>query len=117
MKKLVSIIATVAMFVMVAGVSASFAATACSNVHVAGVATTGATPSGIAVRLKNTNTTACGSLPAGTALKYYLSTTNTDQTLAILLTAVSLGKLVWVSIAGTATEGSLLEVVSMDNPQ
>ena len=93
----------------------AFAATTCSSMHVDSIATTSVTDSGVSVYLRNDSGAACGNAASGSSTKYYLSNTNVDRTLAILLTAVSLGKNVWVSISGSADTGDLVEVISMKN--
>ena len=43
--------------------------------------------------------------------QFYLSSTLGNQGLAVLLTAYSLDKTVWVRIAGDGSSGSLLEII------
>lgn len=87
----------------------------CDNMHIGSVATSPYTDSGVAVHLRNDNGSACGNLAAGAETEFYISSDNTDRTLAILLTAMSLNKKVWVQISGDANQGDLINVVSMMN--
>jgi hypothetical protein len=47
--------------------------------------------------------------------QFYLSSSLGNQGLAVLLTAYSMGKTVWVRAAGTGTAGSLLEVIFVND--
>ena len=47
--------------------------------------------------------------------QFYLSSTLGNQGLAVLLTAYSMGKTVWVRLAGTGTAGSLVEVIFVND--
>ena len=47
--------------------------------------------------------------------QYYLSSTLGNQGLATLLTAYSLGKTVWVRIAGTGEPGSLIQIIYIND--
>lgn len=106
----------VALFSTVLVAGTSFAA-GCSNVSVAGIATTSTsiTPSGMSVRLVNQSGGTCASSWAnGSEVKFFLSNENTDRSVAIILTAMSLGKNLWVDVSGGAT-GSIVNVVNLTN--
>jgi len=47
--------------------------------------------------------------------QFYLSSSLGNQGLAVLLTAYSLGKTVWVRIAGDASSGSLITVIFVND--
>ena len=47
--------------------------------------------------------------------QFYLSSTLGNQGLAVLLTAYSLGKTVWVRIAGDGSAGSLVQVIFVND--
>ena len=47
--------------------------------------------------------------------QFYLSSTLGNQGLATLLTAYSLGQTVWVRIAGTGAQGSLIEIILINS--
>jgi len=47
--------------------------------------------------------------------QFYLSSTLGNQGLATLLTSYSLGKTIWVRIAGTAQPGSLIEIIFIND--
>ena len=77
------------------------------------IVSTGTTPytaSGLFVKVKPTATNSCGT--AGTVVQYFLDTTNTDATYATILTALSLGKTIFIQ-ASAATANSLLLVTSV----
>ena len=73
----------------------------------------------MAIQLRNDSGAVCPSKTGGTdwaagaQIKYFLSTTGTDRTLAIILTALSLGNNMWVNVSD-ATAGSIINVVSMN---
>ncbi|MGV8073286.1 MAG: hypothetical protein AB2L11_01800 [Syntrophobacteraceae bacterium] len=68
--------------------------------------------SGAMVQLDDMRT--MGELWTG-ARQFYLSSALGNQGLATLLTAYSMGKTVWVRISGTATSGSLVEIIFINN--
>ena len=47
--------------------------------------------------------------------QFYLSSTLGNQGLAVLLTAYSMGKTVWVRIAGDGSAGSLVEIIFVND--
>lgn len=47
--------------------------------------------------------------------QFYLSSTLGNQGLAVLLTAYSMGKTVWVRIAGDGSPGSLIKIVFVND--
>jgi hypothetical protein len=47
--------------------------------------------------------------------QFYLSSAQGNQGLAVLLTAYSMGKTVWVRIAGDASSGSLITVIFVND--
>ncbi len=51
----------------------------------------------------------------GTMRQFYLSPTIKNTGLATILTALSLEKTVWVRIAGTGAQGSLITIVYINN--
>ena len=108
MKKVVML----AIMGMVAGLSAgtSFGAVSCDQMVIQSTGTTPYTASGLFVKVKPTVTNACGT--AGVAKQFYLDTNNTDATYATILTALSLGKTLFIQ-ASAATENSLLLVTSV----
>ncbi len=90
---------------------------ACSNITIQHIGTSPVPPSGVEVWLKNESGTACPEVPAGPAVQTYLSSTNTDRTLAVMLTAASLGKKVWVYMAGASAPYTIgqVQVLSITN--
>lgn len=67
---------------------------------------------GIMVKLIDVNG---ASWAAGTARQFYLSETLGDRGFATLLTAYSMGKTVWVRIAGDGSEGSLISIIYIND--
>lgn len=100
---------------MALGAVTSFAA-GCDNVTAAGIATTSVTPSGMSVRLTNHSGGTCaGSWANGAEVKFFLADNqNVDRSVAIILTAMSLQKPLWVDVSGGVT-GSIINVVNMKN--
>lgn len=47
--------------------------------------------------------------------QFYLSSTLGNQGLAILLTAYSMGKTLWVRLAGDGSSGSLIEIIFVND--
>jgi hypothetical protein len=116
MKVKMSVLAIVAVcFSLMFAGSSLAASTSCANIYVHGVATTSTTitPSGMAIQLRNDSGAACDGWAAGSTVKFYLSTEGTDRTLAIILTALSLGNNLWTNVGGTV-DGSIINVVSMN---
>ncbi|MCF8057508.1 MAG: hypothetical protein K9K37_12840 [Desulfocapsa sp.] len=115
MKMKMCILAIVAVGFSLMASGSALADVACSNVYVHGVATTSTavTPSGMSIQLRNDSGVACDGWAAGSTVKFFLSTEGTDRTLAIILTALSLGNNMWVSVSDTAP-GSIIKVVSMN---
>ncbi len=96
-------------------VGTGFAA-GCDNVIAKGIATTSVTPSGMSVRLVNNSGAACATDWAnGSEVKFFLANDqNVDRSVAIILTAISLGKPLWVDVSG-GTTGNFINVVNLAN--
>gem|GEM_PF-3390178 len=107
--------AIVAMGMFVA--SASFAAT-CGVMSVVSVASTDS-GSGSQVWLKNESGASCGTIVNGGQKLFNLPSTTSDKTLAVILTAVSLNKKLWVAFQDTATVDpqlpGMIQIVSMQS--
>ena len=114
MKVKMCVLAIVAVCFSIVSAGSAFADQACNNVYVDKVATTSTsiTPSGMSVQLRNDSGAACGAWAAGATIKYYITTEGTDRTLAIILTALSLGNNMWVSVSDPS-EGGIVKVVAM----
>jgi hypothetical protein len=93
--------------VMTAGTS--FGAQSCDNMSIVSTGTTPYTASGLFVKVKGPAGSACG---GGSAIQYFLSTDNTDATYATILTALSLGKTLFIQVSAAA-QNSLLLVTSV----
>lgn len=88
-------------------VGSASAATFCPTVSVVKAGTT-ITPGANFVRIKNVGVAICGALAVGATADL---TFDGDQNLAVLLTALSLGKNVGVNTVGTAVTGDVLASV------
>lgn len=64
--------------------------------------------------LKNVSGAACGAVLNGKQISLTFDPNNSDKLLAIVLTASSLGKNVWVHAAGDVN-GSIVDVISISN--
>ena len=104
------LLAVVGFVALMMTVGTSFAAVDCDAMAIKSTGTTPYTASGLFVKLTPTATNSCGA--AGTDIQYYLDTTNTDATYATILTALSLGKTLFVQVSAAA-QNSLLLVVSV----
>ena len=78
-----------------------FADGVCKTMKITHVGMSPAAPSGVELFLTNTTTAACAGIQPNVPTQMYLSTTNTDKTLAVILTAASLKKDLWAYITGT----------------
>jgi hypothetical protein len=104
-------------FLMVAGMAAmmmsagaSFGATDCDAMKIVSTGTTPYTASGLFIKVAPTVANACGAV--GVAKQFYLDTNNTDATYATILTALSLGKPLFIQVSAP-TANSLLLVTSV----
>lgn len=111
MKKVV-MLGIAGMLALVMSAGTSFGAVSCSNMQIVSTGTTPYTASGLFVKVKPTAANACGA--AGTEIQYFLDTDNTDATYATILTALSLGKQLFIQVSGAAAN-SLLLVTSVKN--
>ena len=103
-------LAVVGMLAMVMSAGTSFGAVSCDNMKIVSTGTTPYTASGLFVKVMPVATNACGT--AGVAKQFFLDTTNTDATYATILTALSLGKTLFIQTSA-ATANSLLLVTSV----
>ena len=92
------VVGTIALF----GSNNAFAAVICTSAAITkiGPVTTGT--GRVLVILRNDSGAAVGTWPAGTARQFYVNDLIKNQGLAVLLTAFSLDKKVWVSIDALA---------------
>ena len=109
MKKVV-MLAIMGMLAMVMSAGTSFGAVDCDKMQIVSTGTTPYTASGLFVKAAPTVANACGAV--GTAKQFYLDTNNTDATYATILTALSLGKTLFMQVA-SSTANSLVLVVSV----
>jgi hypothetical protein len=109
MKKVV-MMAVMGMLAMVMSAGSSFGAVDCDAMKIVSTGTTPYTASGLFVKVAPTVANACGAV--GVAKQFYLDTTNTDATYATILTALSLGKNIFIQVSA-ATANSLLLVTSV----
>ena len=95
--------------------SSASAAQSCNNVSIVSTGTTAFTSSGLFVKVRNDSGAACGDLGNGATLQYFVDDTNADRTYATILTALSLGKSMFIQVGGTGAANSLLSVASIKN--
>ena len=94
--------------------STSYANVDCFGVDIKSVGTTTFTPSGLFIKVTNNTKAACGALGVGDTLQYFVvDDATTDRIYATLLTGRSLGAKLFISVAGTGTNNSLLFVASI----
>lgn len=105
-------LAIVGVLAMVMSAGTSFGAVSCDNMAIVSTGTTTSTPSGLFVKVKPTVANSCGA--AGTVVQYFLDSNNADATYATILTAMSLGKNLFLYVAAP-TQNSLLQIVSVKN--
>ena len=87
-------------------VGTSFAAVECDQMQIVSTGTTPYAASGLFVKVKPTVANPCGA--AGAVVQYFLDTTNTDATYATILTALSLGKTIFIQVSAPAANSLLL---------
>ena len=93
--------------------SSSIAATVnCGVMSVVSVASYEAIASGGQVWLKNDTGAACGTVAAGANVLLNLPSATADKTMALILTAISLDKKMWVSFDNATSPGMVL-IMSM----
>ncbi len=109
-KNFVAILGIVVMSLVVA--SSSFAAT-CGVMSIVSVASTD-NGSGGQVWLRNDTTANCGSIQAGGQKLFNLPPTTSDKTMAVILTAMSLQKKLWVAF-DDSTDPGVIQIVAMQN--
>lgn len=105
MKK-VLMLAVMGMMAMVMSAGTSFGAVSCDNMQIVSTGTTPYTASGLFLKVKPTVANLCGA--AGANIQYFLDTTNTDATYATILTALSLGKTLFLQVSAAAPNSLLL---------
>jgi len=96
------------------GTSSAFTCTAMKVTYVGG---SDYVASGTGIWATNVSGAACGALANNASQQFVIAdNANADKKLAIILTAVSLGKNVYINATGTgAAAGGAIDVVSMSN--
>ncbi|MHB1348542.1 MAG: hypothetical protein ACYCYR_01595 [Desulfobulbaceae bacterium] len=99
---------------LAAGTSSAFT---CSAMKITYVGGTDYVSSGAAIWAQNVSGAACNALANNAVQKFIIAdTANADKKLAIVLTAVSLGKNVYINATGDGSTGTgAIDVVSMSN--
>ncbi len=108
-RNLIRIFAIVFFISIFALVSAN--ATTCGVMSIVSIASSDSGNGG-QIWLKNETSTACGNVAAGANYLFNLPSTNTDKTLAVLLTAMSLDKNLWVAF-DDSTDPGVLQIVAV----
>ena len=93
--------------------SSASAAVDCDGVSIVATGTTAFTSSGLFVRVQNDSGAACGVIANGARVTYYVDDTNADRTYATILTALSLGRTMFIQVGGDGAQASLLSVASI----
>ena len=109
MKKGITLV-IVGLVALMLSVGSSFAAVSCDQMQIVSTGTTPYTASGLFVKVKPTVANDCGA--AGNVVQYFLDVNNTDATYATILTALSLGKSIFIQVSA-AGNNSLLLVTSV----
>jgi len=110
-KMIYSIIFVIVYIIMSAMfIDTAYSAVSCDKMIIQSTGTTPYTESGLFVKVKPITDNACG--PAGVAKQFFLSTENTNETYATILTAFSLDKTLFIQVS-EEIENSLLLVVSI----
>ena len=109
-------IAALALFFLAVSVGTSCAFT-CGTMKITYVGGTDYVASGAGIWAQNTSGAACGALADNASQQFIIAdTANADKKLAIILTAVSLGKTVYINATGDGSAtGGAIDVVSMSN--
>ncbi len=89
----------------------SFSAT-CGLMEVVSTAASTNASSGAEVWLRNVSGVDCGTLKNGDAKLFNLAPDTADKTMAVILTAISLGKKVWCAY-DDSTDPGLLQIISI----
>jgi len=121
MKKMIGVVLVTVMLSMVTFVANSFA-TDCGVMSVVSIASVETLQSG-QVWLKNETGAACGTVAAGENGLYNLPPNTSDKAMALILTAISLNKKMWVSTSsdptfdgnGNVTNPGMINILSMQN--
>ncbi len=83
-------------------------AATCSKMTITSISASSSLSNGASVWLQNDTSVACGTIAAGGKMLFYVGSTHTDKTLAVLLTAMSLNKQLWVSFDDSTNPGLLI---------
>lgn len=87
-------------------------AESCSVMSIVSVASVETIDSGAQVWLRNETSEACGSIPAGGQKLFNLPPNTSDKAMALILTAISLDKNLWVAF-DDSTDPGMIQVFSM----
>lgn len=109
---LLVVVGTIALF----GSNNAFAAVVCSSATITKIGPVGTAKGAgkVLVILRNDSGAAAGSWPAGGQRQFYVTDLIKNQGLAVLLTAFSLDKKVWVSIDGLAEQDKEVLIVFLN---
>jgi hypothetical protein len=99
-------------FVALCGITASANAVDCASMKITMIS--GDATAGANAWLRNDTGAACGAIAPGAEVYFIMNPAEVDKLLAVGLTAVSLGKNVWVRAEGDVN-GSYLSILSIDN--
>ena len=92
----------------------AFADVVCTSATITKIGPVATGAGQVLVILRNDSGAAVGSWPAGAARQFFMNDLIKNQGLAVLLTAFSLDKKVWVSIAGLAEMNKEVQIVYLN---
>lgn len=107
---LLVVVGTMAFF----GSNNAFADVVCASATITKIGPVAQGAGQVLVILRNDSGAAVGSWPAGTPRQFFVNDLVKNQGLAVLLTAFSLDKKVWVSIAGLAEQNKNINIVYLN---
>ncbi len=96
MKKMIGVVLATVMFSLVLSATTSFAGV-CGTMSVVSVSSDESIPSGSRVWLQNETSATCAGIPPGYKGLFSLPPNTSDKAMALILTAISLNKNMWVA--------------------
>lgn len=107
---LLVVVGTMAFF----GSNNAFADVSCASATITKIGPVASGTGQVVVILRNDSGAAVGSWPAGATRQFFVNDLIKNQGLAVFLTAFSLDKKVWVSIAGLAEQNKNINIVYLN---
>ena len=114
MKKSFLVLLVVVGITALFGSNNAFADVVCKSATITMIGPVATGAGQVVVILRNDSGIAAGSWPAGTLRQFFVNDLIKNQGLAVLLTAFSLDKKVWVQIAGLAEQNKNIQIVYLN---